>query len=71
MTQAKTTKLPADNVFVQAAKGKLQPILYKGSIIFIGEDKRTELDLNSLSYQSRAQLDRAIKEGDLLKVKGE
>jgi len=66
---SKKTELAPSMISVVAAPGKLQPIFYKGSIIRIGDKDPVDLDLNALVYQPRAQLDQAIKSGDVLVVK--
>lgn len=67
MLQTKQTKqaLPPRVVRVIAEAGKIQPVLYKGSIIFIGSDKAVEIDENALDYQAKAQLAHAMKIGDI------
>lgn len=43
----------------------LHPVFYKGSIVKIGSKIAVPLDSALLSYQSKAQLNRAVKDGDL------
>jgi hypothetical protein len=63
-------KHPPKIEYFQALEGKQQPLSYKGSIIFIGSDKPTQLDMSIVSHQGKIQLAKAIKDGDIKKVEG-
>lgn len=50
----------------KAKKDCLLPIFYKGSIVRIDSDKNVELELDHLSYESKVELKRAIKNGHII-----
>lgn len=56
----------ADKAKYKAKKGCLLPIFYEGKIVRINESKQVELEKKSLSYESRVELIRSIKNGHVI-----
>lgn len=59
--------LPDKPIKVMAAEGKMLPLFYDGSIIFIGTDV-VEIDVAKLKFEPKAQLEKAIADGDVVEV---
>ena len=49
-----------------AKKGCNQPLKYKGKFIHIGDKEAVELELEHLAYETKLELKRAIKLGNVL-----
>ena len=51
-----------------ATSKHMLPILYKGSIIYIGETTHVEIDFEALGYEPKIQFLKALKQKQIIEV---